>query len=149
MNKILKSIGDFLKRVFGDIFDLIELKAPQAVVVVQRFKEGIETYDGDIEAFLDLTNTDKDDKVYEFIKNELPKIAKEIAVIDGLVDGEISDQEALKIYVAYILSKQKAGRVKDYVYLAAKILGAILGKQLPIDLLIMGTQRAYRILFKK
>tara|TARA_R110000822_G_scaffold57267_3_gene144161 strand:- start:864 stop:1313 length:450 start_codon:yes stop_codon:yes gene_type:complete len=149
MNKILKSIGDFLKRVFGDIFDLIELKAPQAVVVVQRFKEGIETYDGDIEAFLDLTNTDKDDKVYEFIKNELPKIAKEIAVIDGLVDGEVSDQEALKIYVAYILSKQKAGRVKDYVYLAAKILGAILGKQLPIDLLIMGTQRAYRILFKK
>jgi hypothetical protein len=149
MNKILKLIGDFLKRVFGDLFDLIELKAPQAVLVTQRFKEGIERYDGDIEALLDLTKSDKDDKVYDFIKNELPKLAKEIALIDGLVDGDVSDEEALKIYASYILSKQKEGRIKDYVYLAAKILGAILGKQLPIDLLIMGTQRAYRILFKK
>jgi hypothetical protein len=149
MSKILKSIADFIRRVFGDIFDLIELKAPHAVKVTQRFKEALERYDGDIEAFLDLTNTDEDDKVYQFIKDELPKIAKEIAVLDGLIVGEISDQDALKVYIEYILSKQKEGRVKEWVILSANILGAILGKKLPIDVLILGTQRAYRLLFKK
>ena len=149
MTKLLQSIGNFIRKIIGNTFDLMEDQAPKAVKVVQLIKEGIEKHDGSIEAILSLSKTEKDDAVYSFIKNELPKLAHELAVIDGLVDGEVTEQEALQIYASYILSKRKEGRAKEYIFLGAKVLGAILGKQLPIDLLVMVTQKAYRLIFKK
>jgi len=149
MDRILKSIGDIIRRVLGSALELVESKAPKAVKVTQAFKEGLEQYGGDIEALLDLTKTEKDNEVFDFIRDELPKLAKEIAFVDGLVDADVSDQEALKIYATYILSKRKEGRAKEFIFLSAKVLGAILGKQMPIDILVMVTQKFYRLLFKK
>ena len=149
MKEVLKSIGIFIKKFLGSTFDFVEKQAPKAVKVVQVFKSGIEEHGEDIEKILALSESEKDDEVFIFIKNELPKIAKELAIIDGLVDGDIPEKEALQIYASYILSKRKEGRAKEFIFLAAKVLGAILGKQLPIDVLVMVTQKAYRLIFKK
>lgn len=149
IKKLLKEIANFVRKVFGDLFDLLEEKAPLAVKITQDLKESLEDHGGKVEWILDKTATEKDDEAYEFVKNKLPKIAKQIAVIDGLVDENATDEEAYEIYVAFLLSKKKEGRAKEFIFLAAQILGMIIGKKAPIDLLVTMTQRAYRLIFKK
>lgn len=149
MKKSLSKVGDFIRELFSDIFQLLESKAPVAVKVTQKVKTVIEKHDGELVWLTDQTDTEKDDEVYDFMKNKLPKVAKEIGIIDGLVDEDTSDEDALEIYIGYILSKRREGRAKEFIFLAAQILGMIIGKKAPLDLLVRVTQRTYRLVFKK
>lgn len=145
MKKLLNWISNLLK----DIYDLIEEKAPFAVKVTQYIKTSIEEHGGSIEWMLNQTATERDNEAYYFIRDKLPIVAKEIAVVDGLVNGVVSTEVATKVYFDYIASKTKAGRVKDIVFLAAMILQAIITKKVPIQALILATQKAYHLLFGK
>ena len=149
MKNLLAKIGDFVRELFSDIVQLLERKAPVAVNVTQKVKTVIEKHDGKIEWLTQQTATTRDDEAYYFIKHKLPKVAKEIAIIDGLVDKDTSDEEALQIYMDYLLSKKKESRAKEFIFLSAQILGMIIGQKAPLDLLVLVTQKAYRLIFKK
>jgi len=149
MKKLLDKIGTFLRNLFIDIFEMIELKAPMAVKITQDLKTAIEEHEGSIEWVLDKTKSEKDNDAYDFVKDKLPELIKELALIDGLVHEETSVEDAVMIYTNYLISKRKDGRAKEYIFLAAQILGMIIGKKAPIDLLVMVTQKAYRLIFKK
>jgi hypothetical protein len=148
MKNFLRKIADFIRNLFGDLIDILERNAPLAVRVVQILKNGIESHGATIEQLLARTETTKDDEAYEIIKLKLPKLARELAIIDGLADESMSDEQAYQVYIDYLLSKQKEGRAKEYIFLAAQLLGMIIGRKAPIDLLVMITQKAYRIIFK-
>lgn len=148
MKKLIEKIAQLIRNLFGNVFELLEEKAPLAVKITQDLKESLEEHGGKVEWILDKTATEKDNEAYDFVKNNLPKVAKEIAVIDGLVSEDATDLEAYQIYVDYLLSKKKEGRAKEFIFLAAQILGMIIGKSAPIDLLVMVTQKAYRLIFK-
>lgn len=145
MKKLFTWISNFLK----DIYDLIEEKAPLAVRITQWVKTAIEEHNGSIEWLLNQTDFDGDDEAYEFFKEKFQIVAKEIAVVDGLVNGVVSPEVATKVYFDYIAGKTKAGRVKDIVFLAAMVLQAIITKKVPIQALILATQRAYHLIFGK
>ena len=145
MKKLLNWITNFMK----DVYDLIEEKAPFAVRVTQKVKIAIEEHGGSIEWMLNQTATEKDNEMYYFIRDKFPIVAKEIAVVDGLVNGMVTPEVATKVYFDYIASKTKAGRVKDIIYLAAMILQAIITKKVPDHFLVLATQRAYHLIFGK
>lgn len=149
MKNLLNKIALLIRSIFGSIFEILEEKAPLAVKITQDLKQSLEDHGGKVEWILDKTATEKDNEAYYFVKNKLPKVAKEIAVIDGLVGEDATDAEAYQIYVDYLLSKKKEGRAKEFIFLAAQILGMIIGKKAPVDLLVMATQKAYRLIFKK
>lgn len=148
MKKLIEQITRIIRNLFGNVFELIEEKAAFAVRITQDLKESLEEHGGKLEWILDKTATQKDNQAYDFVKNKLPKVAKEIAVIDGLVADDTSEEEAYQIYMDYLLSKKKEGRAKEFIFIAAQILGIIIGKPAPIDLLVMFTQKAYRLIFK-
>jgi len=145
----MKKLFTWISNIFNKSFDIVEEKAPLAVTITQKVKEAIEKHEGSIEWLLDQTKMDHDNKAYEFIKDKLPNVIKEIAVIDGLINERVEPEQALKVYMNHVSSKVKESRAKEWIMLSAKILQAILGKKLPIDLLILATQKAYHILFKK
>lgn len=145
MKKLLNWISNFLK----DIYDLIEEKAPLAVRITQWVKTAIEEHNGSIEWLLSQTEFEGDDEAYKFFKEKFQIVAKEIAVVDGLVNGVVTTEVATKVYFDYIASKTKAGRVKDIIFLAAMILQAIITKKVPIQALILATQKAYQLIFAK
>lgn len=149
MKNIFKKIGDFLRNLLSDAVDIVEEKAPKAVQIVQKVKEAIEEHDGNIEWVLSKTATEQDDEVYNIVKEKLPTVAKELAVIEGLVGDEATPEEAWSIYMQYIASKTKASRAKEFVMLAATILQAIITKKFPLAILIASTQKAYHLLFGK
>lgn len=149
MKKLLDKIGNFLRDLFSDVVELVEKKAPLAVMAVQRIKEAIESNGNTIEWLLSKTETEKDDEIYALIKGHLPAVSKELAVIEGLVPEGASDEEALKAYLGYIESKAKAARAKEYIVLASTILQAIITKKMPLEILIIATQKAYHLIFGK
>jgi hypothetical protein len=127
----------------------LKKKAPLAVIITQKVKDAIEKHNGSIEWILDQTATEADNKAYEFIQDKLGIVVKEIAVLDGLINERVDPDMAVKIYFDYLASKSKESRTKEWISLAAKIFQAIIGKKIPVDLLILATQKAYRILFGK
>lgn len=145
MKKLLAWIGN----LFSKTYDFVEEKAPLAVIITQKVKDAIEKHNGSIEWVLDQTATEMDNKAYDFIKDKLGLVIKEITVIDGLVNERVSPDVATKVYFDYISSKTKEARAKEWIFLSAKVLQAILAKKVPVDLLILATQKAYRILFGK
>ena len=56
--KIFNKIADFIRKVFSDISDLLEEKAPIAVQVTQAMKEAIEEHDGKFEWVLNKLEND-------------------------------------------------------------------------------------------
>jgi hypothetical protein len=149
MKNLLKKIGNFLRNLIGDVVDIVETKAPKAVQIVQKIKEAIELHQGSIEWILEKTATEQDDEAFIIIKEKLPVVAKELAAIEGLVGEEASTEEALAIYFEYIASKTKKARAKEYILLSAILLQALITKKLPLEILIVATQKAYHLLFGK
>ena len=145
----MKNLFKWISNLFTKAYDFIEIKAPLAVIITQKVKLAIEEHNGSIEWILDQTATEKDNEAYEFIKQKLNIVIKEIAVIDGIVSDNLKPELATEAYLKYLAGKSKESRVKDYIMLAARILQAIIGKKIPYDLLILATQKAYRILFGK
>jgi hypothetical protein len=145
----MKNLFKWISNLFTKAYDLIEIKAPMAVIITQKVKLAIEEHNGSIEWILDQTATEKDNEAYEFIKNKLGIVIKEIAVIDGIVSDNLKPELATKAYLEYLAGKAKESRVKDYIIMAARILQAVIGKKIPYDLLVLSTQKAYRILFGK
>lgn len=143
----MKKLFAWISNLFTKAYDLIETKAPMAVIITQKIKLAIEEHGGSIEWILDQTATEKDNEAYDFIKNKLNYVIKEIAVIDGVVNGVVTPEVATKAYLEYLASKAKEGRAKEYIFLAARILQAIIGKKIPYDLLILATQKAYHLIF--
>lgn len=148
MKNLLNKIAEFLRNLLGDIVDVIEKKAPLAVQAVQKIKEGIESNEDTIEFILNKTKTEKDNEVYALIKNHLPTVSKELAIIEGLVPEDADDETAMKIYLEYIEGKAKNARVKEYIILASTILQAIITRKMPIEILVIATQKAYHLIFK-
>lgn len=149
LKKLFKKIAEFIINVFTDISDLLEEKAPQAVILTQYIKESIEKHDGSIEWLLEKLKSEKLDYLYDFAKDKLPLVISEMALIDGLATKETPKDEAWNAYSNYIASKIKESRVKDWVLLASKILGAIISRKAPESWLIIATQFAYEKVFGK
>jgi hypothetical protein len=149
MKKLFEKIGNFLRNVFADISEQLEEKAPLAVRVVNYVKEGIEDHGGSIEWILDKTVTQKDNDAYDFIKDKLPHLIKELTILDGLAGDETPLAETWQTYVEYISMKMKDGRAKDWIFLAGDILGFIINRKAPIAGLIIATQKAFHLLFGK
>lgn len=145
----MKNLFNWISNLFTKVYDLIETKAYLAVIITQKVKLAIEKHNGSIEWILDKTATEKDNEAYEFIKNKLGYVIKEMAVIDGIVSDNLKPELATEAYLQYLAGKTKESRVKYYIMLAARILKAIIGKKVPYDLLVLATQKAYRILFGK
>ena len=149
INQLLTWVRTTVLKIVTDIFDLVEEKGPEAVKLAQKVKQAIEDHDPKVNWLLTLTENEKDDQTYAFIKVKLPVLIHELTVLDGLVHPDTSPEVAARVYADFILNKQKEGRAKEWVNLAAKILIAILGKKIPMDIAIMATQRFYRKLFGK
>lgn len=147
--RLIISVGDFLRRFFGDASEILESKAPVAVRVVGYLKDGIEKHDATIQALLDRTATEKDNEAYDFIKDNLPALVKELALIDGLADEFDSTGTAWKKYTSYLSRKAKGARAKDWIYLAGQVLSWILLKKVPIQAAIIATQKAFQLIFGK
>ena len=145
----MKKLFAWISNLFTKVYDLIEEKAELAVVITQKVKLAIEEHGGKIEWILDQTATEKDNEAYEFIKNKLTLVIKEIAVVDGLVNQKVTPEVATKVYFDYVAGKAKDGRAKEWIFLSASILQAIIGKKVSIDLLILATQKAYHLIFGK
>ena len=109
-------------------------------------KEAIEEHDGKFEWVLNKLENDNATKAYQFAKDNLPTLVKELAIMDGLVEVGQTKEEAWVSYSAYIQSKLKEGRKKEWVGLSAEILGMILTKKAPIPALILATQKAYHLI---
>lgn len=149
MKNLLKRIGDFLRNLIEDVVEVVEAKAPKAVQVVQKVKEAIEEHNGNIEWILEKTATEQDDEAFIIVKEKLPIVAKELAAIEGLVDENATTEEAIAAYMEYIASKTKKARAKEYILLSATLLQALITKKLPLEVLIISTQKAYHLIFGK
>jgi hypothetical protein len=149
MKNLLKKFGDFLRNFITDAVDIVETKAPKVVQVVQKIKEAIELHQGSIEWILDQSATEKDNEGFDIVKEKLPIIAKELAIIEGLVGDKATAEQATSAYLEYIASKTKISRAKEYIMLSAMLLQALITKKLPLPVLIVATQKAYHILFGK
>lgn len=147
--KIFNKIADFIRKVFSDISDLLEEKAPIAVQVTQAMKEAIEEHDGKFEWVLNKLENENATKAYQFAKDNLPELVRELAILDGLVGTAESKEEAWWKYVRYLEAKLKAGRTKEWVSISAEVLGMIIAKKVPAGALILATQKAYHLLFGK
>jgi hypothetical protein len=145
--KIFDKIAQFIRNVFTDISDLLEDKAPIAVQVTQALKDAIENHDGKIEWVLTKLDYEDATQAYNFAKNNLPALVKELAILDGLVGAGHTTEHAWAIYTNYISSKLKEGRKKEWTNIASEILGMIIARKAPAGALILATQRAYHLLF--
>lgn len=147
--KLLDKIGAFIRKAFSDLSDLLEEKAPIAVQVTQAMKEAIEEHDGKFEWVLTKLENENATKAYQFAKDNLPELVKELAILDGLVGTATSKEEAWWKYVRYIEGKLKAGRRKEWISIASEVLGMIIAKKVPTSALIIATQKAYHLIFGK
>jgi len=111
----MKNLFKWISSLFTKAYDLIETKAPMAVIITQKIKIAIEEHGGSIEWILDQTATEKDNEAYEFIKQKLNIVIKEIAVIDGIVSSNLNPELATKAYLEYLAGKTKESRIKDYI----------------------------------
>jgi hypothetical protein len=149
MKNLLKKIGNFLRNVIKESVDIVEQKAPLAVRLVQKIKEAIEHHNGSIEWVLNETATEQDNETFIIIKDKLPLVVKELATIEELVSEEATVEEAIASYMEYIASKTKKSRAKEYILLSAMLLQALITKKLPLEILIVITQKAYHLIFGK
>lgn len=147
--KILKKLADFFRDKFSDLTEILEENAGTAVQITQAVKEAIEKHDGSIQWVLDHLKVNGLQKAYNVAKYQLPFVVHELALVDSLVKPGQSQEEAWKAYTDYITQKAKEGRRKEWVMLSADLLGAIISKKVSPAFLIMATQRAYQLIFKK
>jgi len=147
--KIFDKIAQFIRRAFSDLSDILEEKAPIAVQVTQAMKQAIEEHDGKFDWVLSKLENENATKAYQFAKDNLPDLVKELAYFEGLVTVGDSKEEAWKNYTSYILFKLKDGRTKEWVNIASRVLGMIIAKKVPAGALILATQKAYHLLFGK
>jgi hypothetical protein len=148
--KLFQKIGNWIRNKFSNISDVIEDKAPDAVILTQTIKTAIEKHEGSIEWVLDELKLRGLSNLHDFAKRNLPVIIHELSLIDGLIPSGSSQDEAWKAYTGHIASKMKNARVKEWVNLAATILGALLFRtKAPRSVLIMATQFAYERIFGK
>jgi hypothetical protein len=145
--KIFDKIAKFIRNVFSDISDVLEDKAPIAVQVTQALKDAIENHDGKFEWVLTKLDYEDATQAYNFAKNNLPALVKELAILDGLVGAGHTTEHAWAIYTKHISTKLKDGRKKEWVNIASEILGMIIAKKVPAGSLILATQKAYHLLF--
>jgi hypothetical protein len=147
--KIFDKIAQFIRRAFSDLSDILEEKAPIAVQVTQAMKQAIEEHDGKFDWVLIKLENENATKAYQFAKDNLPELVRELAILDGLVGTAESKEEAWWKYVRYLEGKLKAGRTKEWVNIASEVLGMIIAKKVPAGALILSTQKAYHLLFGK
>lgn len=143
----MKNLFKWIANLFTKAYDIIEEKAPMAVIITQKVKLSIEEHGGSIEWILDQTATEKDNEAYEWIKRNLAHVLTDLAEIDRLVPVGTPVKIGASTYLEYLANKTKDSRVKEYILIAAKILQAIIGKKIPYDLLILATQKAYHLIF--
>ena len=147
--KLFQRIGNWIKSTFADVADLIEERAQDAVILTQIIKTAIEKHEGGLDFVFSELKLRKLDRLHSFAKAKLPDLIKELSTIDDLVGAEASKEAAWDAYTAYISDKMKDARVKEWVNLSAKILGAFMFKKPPHGVLVAATQLAYHILFGK
>jgi hypothetical protein len=143
--KLLKKIAEFFK----DTSAILEENAPVAVQITQAVKEAVEKHDGSITWVLEHLKANGLHKAYNVAKNHLPLVVHELAMVEDLVKYGQNNLEAWDAYTLHIGKKIKDARKKEWVILSAEILGAIVGKKVNLAFLIMATQRAYQLIFKK
>lgn len=144
--KIFNKIASFIRKVFADLSDILEEKAPIAVQVTEAMKEAIEQHDGKFEWVLTKLENENATKAYQFAKDNLPELIRELAILDGLAGTATPKEDAWWKYVRYVEGKLKAGRRKEWISLAAEVLGMIIAKKAPTPALILATQKAYQLL---
>lgn len=147
--KLFQRISNWIRNAFADVADLIEERAQDAVILTQIIKTSIEKHEGSLEFVFDELKLRKLDRLHSFAKAKLPDLIKELSAIDGLVDAGASKEDAWNAYTAYLSDKMKDARIKEWVNLAAKILGAFVFKKPPHGVLVAATQLAYHALFGK
>lgn len=147
--ELLVKVSDLLKNFIGDLFDLVEDKSEIAVKAVNELKDVVEKNDDIFDWVFNKVGDKKGDEVYDVIKNVLPKVALQIGIIEGFVSKQTSPQAATVALLQNLKEKQKEGRVKDWIYLSASLLVAIVNKKLPLDIAVLATQKAFRSLFGK
>lgn len=149
MKKLLKKIGDFIRRIVSDIYEIAEEKAPLAVMAVQKIKEFIENNQGGFESFVSKTTTTKDDEILNAILKYLPAVSKKVLMADGFISENENEVMAMEQLIRVLRNKSRDGRVKYWILLAAEMLMAILGKKVPYNILVMLTQAAFAKIFSK
>lgn len=146
---IIFKISDLLKNVIGDILQLVEQKSEIAVKAVNEIKDVVEKNDDVFDWVFNKIGDKKGDEVYDVIKDVLPKVAHKIGVVEGFVQQHTTPEAATVALLHHLKEKNKESRVKDWIYLAASLLVAIINKKMPLDLAVMATQKAFRGLFGK
>lgn len=146
---LLAKVSDILKNVIGDIFELVEKKSEIAVKAVNEVKDVVEKNDDVFDWVFNKVGDKKGDEVYEVIKDVLPKVAHQIGVVEGFIGEHATPEAATVALLQHLQEKKKEGRVKDWIYLSASLLMAIINKKMPLDLAVMATQKAFRGLFGK
>lgn len=146
---IIIKVSDILKNVIGDIFELVEKKSIVAVKAVNEVKDVIEKNDDIFDWVFNKVGDKKGDEVYDVIKDTLPKVAHKIGVVEGFIHEYTSPEAATVALLERLKEKNKEGRAKDWIYLSASLLVAIINKKMPLDLAVMATQKAFRGLFGK
>jgi hypothetical protein len=149
MKNLLQRIANGIRSIFSKTFDLAEKEAPKAVIALQKLKHHLEQNGTKYESFVHMTKNEKDNDLYQILSVQVPKLANELAVIDGLVDKNATLEESFEAYFRYVMQWQKKSRAKEWIFLGGQILMAILGKKIPEGLATFLTQKAYLILFGK
>jgi hypothetical protein len=149
MKNLLQRIANGIRSIFSKTFDLAEKEAPKAVIALQKLKHHLEQNGTKYQSFVEMTKNEKDNELFQILSVQVPKLANELAVIDGLADKDSSLEESFEAYFNYVMQWQKKYRGREWVFLAGQILMAILGKKIPDGLATFLTQKAYLILFGK
>lgn len=147
--ELVSKVSDQLKEWLGDLLELVDEKAGQAVKGINVVKTFVESNDDVIDWWFNKVGGSKGDAIYEIIKVHLPKVAKSVGVIDGFVDESTTPEQATIALLTHLKAKQKEGRVKDWIFLAASLLISLINKKLPIDLAVLATQGKFRRMFGK
>lgn len=146
---LLSKVSDILKDWLGDLLEIVDEKSVWAVKAVDVVKTGIEDNDDVIDWWINKVGGTKGDKLYDLLKEHLPKVAVAVGTVDGYVDKDTTPEQASLDLLLYLKGKQKEGRIKDWIFIAASLLISIINKKLPIDLAVLATQGAFRRMFGK
>jgi tRNA U55 pseudouridine synthase TruB len=149
MKELLRKIGNFIRTIVSDIYEIAEEKAPLAVLATQKVKDFIEKNQVGLEALVKKTESTKDDEALDAILKYLPVVSKKILVADGFISENESELIAAEKLLILLRDTHKEGRIKYWIVLAAEMLLAILGRKLPLNVLVMATQAAFAKLFTK
>jgi hypothetical protein len=130
MKKFLKKIWNFIEGLFIKLSDRVRLLAPVATNIVQGLKKVVEsdTTTAILEVIKFSIPGDTDDKIIdkamELVKEYIPKIAKQLEIIDSVAN--IEDVNERMIAVVNVLKDANSDDKSDYWHeLAAFILRAL------------------------